>query len=73
MEYQESSRAAVAHISNTFLENSTFKELYVVTDSKMLGHFRQSLSNNLKKVVTKEIPKDLMNHNIADIEKALFL
>lgn len=72
IEYQESSKTAIDHINKAFANNSSFKELCVVANAKMLGHFRQSLSNNLKKVLSKEVQKDLINHTIEDIEQALF-
>ena len=59
-------------LSKSLTNDSNFKELFVVADAKMLGHFRQSLNHNLKKVLTKEIKKDLINHSMADIEKAVF-
>ena len=72
IEYQESSKAAIDHISKSFTNDSSFKELFIIANSKMLGYFRQSLNHNLKKVLTKEIKKDLINHSTADIEKAVF-
>ena len=72
IEYQESSKTAIDHINRAFADNSSFKELCVVANAKMLGHFRQSLSSNLKKVLSKEVQKDLINHTVEDIEKALF-
>lgn len=72
IDLSDSSRIAIDHISHLFASDSAYKELYVVASSKLLGHMRQMLSGNLKKLVTKEVNKDLINHSIKDIEKAIF-
>ena len=72
IDFSNSSRAAVDHINHLFASDLDYKELYIVASSKLLGHMRQMLHGNLKKRVTKEINKDLINHSIKDIEKAIF-
>lgn len=49
-----------------------YKSLIIVADPKMLGHVRQTLSNNLKKIVEKEFAKDLINHSSKSIEQIIF-
>jgi protein required for attachment to host cells len=72
IDLSDSSRIAIGHINHLFASDSSYKELYIVADSKLLGHIRQTLNGNLKKLVAKEVNKDLINHSIKDIEKALF-
>ena len=67
-----SSRAAIDHINQIFVSDSTYKELYIIASSKLLGHMRQMMNGNLKKLVTKEVNKDLIHHSTKDIEKAIF-
>jgi protein required for attachment to host cells len=67
-----SSRAALDHINQIFVNDSAYKELYIIASSKLLGHLRQMINSKLKKLVTKEVNKDLINHSIKDIEKAIF-
>jgi protein required for attachment to host cells len=72
--FQEAARSALKHINNIFFDNSKplFNELYIIANAEMLGHCNKLLGSNLKKFLAKEIPKDLVKHNIADIEKTLF-
>ena len=67
-----SSRAAIEHINQIFVSDSTYKELYIIASSKLLGHMRQMMNGNLKKLVNKEVNKDLIHHSTKDIEKAIF-
>jgi protein required for attachment to host cells len=67
-----SSRAALDHINQIFVNDSAYKKLYIIASSKLLGHLRQMINSKLKKLVTKEVNKDLINHSIKDIEKAIF-
>lgn len=73
IEHQESSRTACHLIEKTYHSKPDYKELIIVTDPKMLGYLRKTLNTNLKKAVTKEINKDLVNHDIEAIEKAIFM
>jgi protein required for attachment to host cells len=72
LEHQESSRLAISYIEQVYQGNADFKELIIVADPKMLGFIRKDLSQQLKKVVVKEISKDLVNHSSQSIEKAIF-
>ncbi len=72
IDFSNSSRAAIDHINHLFANDSAYKELYIVASSKLLGAMRQMLNGNLKKRVTKEVNKDLINHSIKDIERAIF-
>lgn len=72
IEHQESSRTATSYIEKAYAKNPSFKELIIISDSKMLGFIRQDLSNHIKKSISKEITKDLVNHTKEAIEKAIF-
>ncbi len=72
IEYQESSRTAAQHIEKQLSNNSKYKEVIIVADAKMLGALRNHLINNVTKLITKEINKDMVKHNVEDIEKAIF-
>lgn len=72
IEYQESSRTATQHIENLLSNNSNYKEVIIIADAKMLGALRNHLSSNVSKLITKEINKDMVKHDIEDIEKAIF-
>jgi protein required for attachment to host cells len=78
IEYQESSRAAEEFIEAGIVSDSEYNELIIVADPKMLGFIKQDLNSKLKKIikvrqiVTREIKKDLVNHDIEAIEKAVF-
>lgn len=67
-----SAKVAIEHINYLITHDTKYKGLYIIADSKLLGHIRQTLNTNLKKLVVKEVSKDLISHNISDIEKALF-
>ncbi|GAB4163943.1 MAG: hypothetical protein Tsb006_3300 [Rickettsiaceae bacterium] len=75
IEYRESAKNAVNQINKVFFSQdgkALFPELYIIATAKMLGYFKQSLSSELKKSLSKEIVKDLVGHNVAEVEKALF-
>lgn len=72
IEYQESSRAAVQYIEKQLSNNNNYKEVIIVADAKMLGALRNNLTSSVSKLITKEINKDMVKHNIEDIEKAIF-
>lgn len=74
IEYMESSKAAVDCINKAINKDASVSELCLVTNSKMLGHIRQQCNKHkkLKKMLHKEVTKDLIHHEIIDIEKALF-
>lgn len=72
IEYQESSRTAAQHIEKLLSSNSNYKEVIIVANAKMLGALRNNLNGNVSRLVSKEIDKDMVKHNIKDIEKVVF-
>lgn len=72
IEYQESSKAASELIEKQLSSNRDYKEVIVVADAKMLGALRNNLTDKASKLVSKEIDKDMVKHNIEDIEKVVF-
>jgi len=72
IEYQESSRNAAHHIEKLLFNNNDYKEVIIVAEAKMLGALRNNLTSKVSKLITKEIDKDMVKHNIEDIEKAIF-
>ena len=38
----------------------------------MLGYLRNTMDNNLKSILVKEVKKDLVKHSLIDIEKIVF-
>lgn len=47
-------------------------ELIVIAEPKILGFFRQKLHENTKKLISKEISKDLVHADINKIEEIAF-
>ncbi|MFV9845605.1 MAG: host attachment protein, partial [Rickettsia aeschlimannii] len=41
-------------------------------EPQMLGCVRQKLKNGLKKMITKEIAKDLVQHSVDAVERTVF-
>lgn len=72
LEHQDAATKIANHLELTVREQPNYKELIIAAEPKMLGYIRQYLSNNLKKIITKEITKDLTNKNIAIIEQTVF-
>lgn len=48
-----------------------FEDLVIVADPSTLGQLRHEMHDETRKAVRAEIPKDLTNHPIDEIEKAL--
>lgn len=72
IDLKDSSRNASHHIEEVFAHHPECKEVIIVSDPKMLGHLRQTLSDKVKKVISKEINKDLTHHTTDSIEKVVF-
>lgn len=73
IEYQEAAREA-AGILEKKVQNKPgyYKQLIIVAEPKMLGYLRQLVSNHLKQIIQKEIPKNLVGQDKKIIEKAIF-
>lgn len=73
IEHNEAAHAAIEILEKeTYNNNENYKELFIIAEPKMLGYMRQMMSSNLKKIITKEIAKNLVNHEVDDIEKIIF-
>lgn len=72
IEHQESARTASSLIEKEYNTKPDYKELIIVSDPKMLGYLRKTLGTKMKRAVTKEVNKDLVNHDIEAIEKTIF-
>jgi len=72
MQYNETAKIITSHLDKFINENTSFKELIIAAEPKMLGFIRSNLSNNLKKIVSDEIIKDLANHDMAAIQRTVF-
>ncbi|RYE05873.1 MAG: hypothetical protein EOP33_01255 [Rickettsiaceae bacterium] len=72
LEHQEAARAVANYLEKLFNDNHDYKELLIAAEPKTMGHVRNQLNNNLKKLVTKELLKDFAHHDIHKIEHAFF-
>jgi len=72
IEYYEAAKKASVILENKISNNLDYKRLIIVAEPKMLGYIRQSISNNLKKIIYKEITKNLVGQDIEDIQQSVF-
>jgi len=72
LEYQEAAKNASEILTKKINSNNNYKELIIVAESKMLGCVRQSINNHLKRIIHREIAKDLVGHDIQSIEQSIF-
>ena len=73
VEYKEAAHAAVEILEKEIYNNNeSYKELFIVAEPKILGYMRQIMSSNLKNAITKEISKNLVNHEMGDLDKIIF-
>ena len=72
LEYLESAQKATNYIKNFVVKNKAYNQLFLVANPKMLGYLRNTMDNNLKSLLVKEVKKDLVKHSIIDIEKIVF-
>ncbi|AFE49281.1 host attachment protein [Rickettsia prowazekii] len=73
IEHKEAARSVIKHLEKVTTANQAkYKELIIIAEPKMLGCVRQELTSGLKKIVTKEIAKDLVQHNVDAVERAVF-
>ena len=72
IEHQESARTASNLIEKEYHTKPDYKELIIVSDPRMLGFLRKSLDTKIKRAVSKEVNKDLVNHDIEAIERTIF-
>lgn len=72
IEYYEAAKKASGILEKKINNNLDYKRLIIVAEPKMLGYIRQSISNNLKKIIYKEITKNLIGQDIQDIQQSVF-
>jgi protein required for attachment to host cells len=73
IEREEFARHISKQLHNIFAANPKhYNEVILVAEPKALGELNHSLDHNLKSLVTKKISKDLVHHQISDIERAIF-
>jgi protein required for attachment to host cells len=61
----------VAQALNTLKQRNDFDALVLVADPQTLGQIRGALHKTVENAVVKSLSKDLTNHSMADIAKAL--
>jgi protein required for attachment to host cells len=61
----------VAQALNTLKQRNDFDALVLVADPSTLGQIRGALHKTVENAVIKSLSKDLTNHSLSDIAKAL--
>ncbi|MDF2965411.1 MAG: hypothetical protein K0Q51_799 [Rickettsiaceae bacterium] len=73
IERQEFTRLLSKQLHNIVVANpKRFNEVIIVGEPKALGELNHSLDNHLKALVTKQVSKDLVHHQLNEIERAIF-
>ena len=72
IEYYEAAKKASEILEKKINNNLDYKRLIIVAEPKMLGYIRKSISDNLKKILYKEIAKNLLGQDIHAIEQSVF-
>ncbi|WP_341788152.1 MULTISPECIES: host attachment protein [unclassified Rickettsia] len=73
IEHKEAAKSVIKHLEKAVgQDQAKYKELIIVAEPQMLGCVRHELKNGLKKMITKEIAKDLVQHNAEAVERAVF-
>ena len=72
IEYLEAAKKISEIIEQKINDDKNCKELIIVADPKLLGFIRQSTNNNIKKLVSKEMQKNLVDQDNNIIEKNVF-
>jgi protein required for attachment to host cells len=73
IEYNEAARRISAILEEKIQNNIVnYNKLIIAAEPKMLGELRQTLSNNVQKIIYKEISKNLIKEDIKFIEKSIF-
>jgi protein required for attachment to host cells len=61
----------LAQAVEAMFNKNQFEALVLVADPQTLGQIREALPKTVEKVVVQSVSKDLTNHSVAEIEKAL--
>ena len=72
VEHYNVAKVVVSHLDKLLTHNSDSKELMIAAEPKTLGHLRSELTSHLKKILTKELVKDLAHYDMREIEQAFF-
>ena len=72
LEYNEAAHQAYEILESKINDNSDYKKVIIVAEPKMLGYIRKLIGNGLKKIIEKEIAKDLVGQDMLFIEKIVF-
>ena len=72
LEYNEAAHQAYKILESKINNNSDYKKVIIVAEPKMLGYIRKLTGNGLKKIIEKEIAKDLVGQDMHFIEKSVF-
>ena len=73
IEHKEAAKNVIKYLEKAVIgDQAKYKELIIVAEPQMLGFIRHELKNGLKKMVTKEIAKDLVQHGADAVERAVF-
>lgn len=72
LEHHDAARLLADRLGELFSKNGDYKFLIIVAEPRMLGYIRQHLSDPLKKLLIKEVVKDLIHKDKSAIEHAVF-
>ncbi|AFB21029.1 host attachment protein [Rickettsia canadensis] len=73
IEHKEAAKSVIKHLEKIARnDQAKYKELIIVAEPQILGCIRQELKNGLKKMITKEIAKGLVQHSVDAVERAVF-
>jgi protein required for attachment to host cells len=72
VEYAEAAKSACKILEEKVQNNRDYNKLIIVAEPKMLGSLRSHMSNSLKKLLYKEISKNLINEDVKSIEHNVF-
>jgi protein required for attachment to host cells len=69
----EFTRLISKQLHSLFTSNpKLYNEVIIVAEPKAMGELNHALDNHLKSLVTKQVSKDLVHHQISDIERVVF-
>ncbi|BDU60707.1 hypothetical protein FLA4_11170 [Candidatus Rickettsia kotlanii] len=71
--HKEIAKSIIKHLEKVITaDQAKYKELIIVAEPQMLGCVRPKLKNGLKKMITKEIAKDVLQHSVDAVEQVVF-
>lgn len=72
IEHHTAAKEIAEYLEAKLKDQHKYKELIIISDPKTLGYFRQHVGHNSSKIMTKSIAKNLVHHDIKQIEHAVF-